>query len=120
MHKLITILSLTFLFTLAGRTQQLMSEYQGTFRETKGTSNLTNGPVYLAFWHDGLFSINNSVGAVRGGFGTWTDKLGVRTFSVINASNTWSGTIRNGVVSGTFRSYVSGISGIFECRPPAP
>jgi hypothetical protein len=112
MKKLLSILSLTFLVSVAAHGQAMANHY-GTFTETRGTATPTNGTVALTVLYPSLIYIRVNYLDVM--VGTFTEKLGVRTFNVMTSSNQWKGTIKSGVVRGTFKQYANGISGTFEC-----
>ena len=49
--------------------------------------------------------------------GTWDEKRLVRTFWIMNSSNQYVGTIRRGVIRGTFLNYRTGETGTLEAEP---
>ena len=50
-------------------------------------------------------------------YGTWNEKRLVRTFSILNSSNQFVGTIRKGVVRGAFLNYRTGETGAIDAEP---
>ena len=88
-----------------------LAVYQGTLRAHGTTSPLTvqclNGSVV------GLFVTNAYVV-----YGTFTERNGVRFISVQTATNSFAGTIKNGVVRGGYKHFTSGATGVFQCDPP--
>ena len=115
-----TILFLTgvFLFISAARecqAQPTMATYTCTLVRSSGT--LTNVQLQLFATKACTIVGFGPAAGIPPQSGTWDQKQLVRTFSIMNSSNQYVGTINRGVVRGTFRNYVTGETGTLDAEP---
>ena len=122
MKKLLGILALTFLLSLAARADSTTAIYQGTWVE--GTNS---GIYYVQFSLDAVFIFrqtysNGTNGTLlynSGGTGRYTEaKSGLRHFATQSATNSVTGMAFNGAVRAKTKNFVTGATGTMTCDVP--
>jgi hypothetical protein len=117
--KPILFLTCVFLFMAAAAREcqaQNAAIYICTLERPSGT--LTNVQLQLlANKTCTIIGLGGPASGVPPQAGTWDQKQLVRTFSLMNSSNQYVGTINRGVVRGTFRNYITGDTGTLDAEP---
>lgn len=90
------------------------AEYTGTI--SRGG---TNAPVVVQLFDNKTVTVRilHETGTIERVNGTWTEARFVRTVSAMNERQQFIATIRQGVVTGTWKDYKSGDTGTFRCDP---
>jgi hypothetical protein len=115
-----TLAILSLLFCLNCHALQIFAAYTGTYSNAAGVTN----KITLLIVETGLAQIEREIApgvqeqTEDGGYGgTWTLRGFTRTFFIENSKFTYRGTIRDGVVTGTYKHFVTGESFDFWITP---
>lgn len=88
-----------------------LARYDGTL-----TAHGTTNSISVQCLNGGVVGLG--VGDSYGVYGTLTERNGIRRISIQTSTNPFVGTIKGGVVRGTYKHFTSGVTGTFQCDPP--